>query len=138
MSLTPDEEAFVEKRRKLARSWPLAGSVMLAALGILTVWLWISTPLLINPWAVFAGLSSKSIPGATLMLMASFLPVVVLACLLILASAVLLAFVAFSNERKHIAIIRRLTDPGESGPAGKLPAGEAGSEPENPTEHSPD
>ena len=72
-------------------------------------WLWRSNPLLIDPWAVSAGLKAGAIPGPTVTLMAALLPVAMLTCLFVLVVCLLFAFVAFSNERKQIAIIRRLT-----------------------------
>jgi hypothetical protein len=41
--------------------------------------------------------------------MAGMLPLVMLTCLSLLVVALVLSFAAFSNERRHIAIIRRLT-----------------------------
>jgi len=72
-------------------------------------WLWLSMPFLINPWAVFSGIDTDSIPETTAILMTAMLPVVMLTCLFVLVVCLLFFFAAFSNERKHIAIIHRLT-----------------------------
>ncbi|MFC1580287.1 hypothetical protein ACFL4N_05180 [Thermodesulfobacteriota bacterium] len=72
-------------------------------------WLWLSVPFFINPWAVISGLSSESIPDSTTFTMAALLPLVVLTCLFVLVAGVVFSFAAFSNEKKHIRIIRRLT-----------------------------
>jgi hypothetical protein len=109
VELTAEEEAFVEKRVKFARSWPLVGSAMLVLIFAFAAWLWFSNPLLINPWAVLSGLDSNTIEDTTLTLMAGMLPLVMLTCLFLLVVALVLSFAAFSNERRHIAVIRRLT-----------------------------
>jgi hypothetical protein len=109
VELTAEEEAFVEKRAKFAHSWPFVGSVMLAVVLGFGAWLWFSNPLLINPWAVLSGLDSDSIEATTITLMAGMLPLVMLTCLFLLVVALVLSFAAFANERRHIAIIRRLT-----------------------------
>lgn len=108
MNLTKQEKMFVEKRGKYARSWPIVGSVSLAMVFVLAGWLWFSKPLLINPWAVFSGLETDSIPETTSTLMAAMLPVLMLTCLFVLVVCLVFFFAAFSNERKHLAIIHRL------------------------------
>ena len=109
VDLTPKEEAFVKKREKFARSWPLVGAAMLGVIFVFAAWLWFSTPLLINPWVVLSGLDAGSIEDATITLMAGMLPLVMITCLFLLVVALVLSFAAFANERRHIAIIRRLT-----------------------------
>ncbi len=66
--------------------------------------------MLINPWAVLSRLEADSLPDSTITMMAALLPVVMLTCVVVLAAALVLFSVAFSNERKHIAIIHRLTE----------------------------
>ena len=105
----------MERRTRLARLWPVAGLLLLAAVFLLAAWLWISSPLLVNPWAVFEALAADSMPKGTVSAMAAMLPVAMLACLVILVAFVLLFFVAFSNEKRHIGIIRRLTRQPEAG-----------------------
>ena len=109
MDLTQRENVFVQKRWMFARSWPIVGSIALATVLVFAGWLWFSNPLLINPWAVLSGLESGSIPDTTLALMAALLPVTMLTCLFVIIAGLILSFIAFSNERKHIAIIRSLT-----------------------------
>lgn len=109
VELTAKEEAFIKKRAKFAHSWPLVGSAMLAMVFGFGAWLWFSNPLLINPWAVLSGLDSESIEDTTITLMAGMLPLVMLTCLFLLVVTLVLSFAAFANERRLIAIIRRLT-----------------------------
>lgn len=108
MELTQQDRVFVERRATLARNWPIVGTVCLGGVFCLAGWLWFTRPWLVNPWAVFSGLEAGSIPGPTVLLMAAMLPVVVLACLFVLVVCLIFGFTAFSNERKHLEIIRRL------------------------------
>lgn len=109
MDLTRQEKLFVEKRAKFARSWPIVGAALLAMIAVLAAWLFFSNPLLINPWAVLSKLEAGSLPDSTLATMATLLPVVMFTCLFVLVVALVFFWVAFSNERKHLALIRRLT-----------------------------
>jgi hypothetical protein len=108
MPLTEQERVFIERRAKLVRVWPIVGAICLAGVLCLTAWLWFTRPWLVNPWAVFSGLEAGLIPGPTILLMAAMLPVVVLTSLFVLVVCLLYCFAAFSNERKHLEIIRRL------------------------------
>ena len=107
MNLTKREKEFVERRAKLVQYWPILGTICLAGVLILAVWLWLSRPFLINPWKVLSGLEAGSIPESTTLLMAAMLPIVVLACLFVLVACLIFCFAAFSNERKHLDIINR-------------------------------
>jgi hypothetical protein len=107
MPLTEQDAAFVDRRRKLVQSWPVAGGLCAVVLLGLGVWMWLTRPLLINPWATLRALETSSIPDSTVVLMAGLLPVVVLTCLLLVLAFLVLSFVAFANERRHLAIIDR-------------------------------
>lgn len=119
MKLTEQETAFVKQRIRLVRSWPVVGSICGVLVIGFTVWLWISRPLLVNPWEVLSRLKSASIQDSTMTLMAAMLPIVFLACIFLLLALIAICFLAFSNERKHLAIIQRLdadgADPGKNG-----------------------
>lgn len=108
MNLTKQESAFIDRRKKLAGSWPIVGSICLAAVFLFIGWLWVTKPLLINPWAVFSALEANSIPESSIALMAALLPIVMLACLFTLVFSLALYFAVFLNERKLLGIIARL------------------------------
>lgn len=108
--LEPSERAFVEKRAGFAKSWPPVGLASIGLLLGLAAWLWLSAPVLVDPWFVLDGLESGAFSEGTIRLMAAMLPVVVLLCLLVVLVSLLLAFAVFSNERRLIALIRRLLD----------------------------
>jgi hypothetical protein len=113
MKLTGQETAFVKQRGRFVRSWPIVGSICGVLVLGFTVWMWIFRPLLVNPWEVLSRLKSASLPDSTMTLMAAMLPIVFLACLFLLLALIVICFLAFSNERKHLAIIQRLGGSGE-------------------------
>lgn len=108
MKLTEQETAFVERRARLLRSWPIVGSICVVSVLGFTAWLWITRPLLVNPWMAMSRLETSAIPDSTATLLAAMLPVVFLSCIFVLLALIAFVFVAFSNERKHLAIIGRL------------------------------
>jgi type VI protein secretion system component VasF len=107
-NLEPTDSKFVAKRERLVKSWPYIGSSLICILAGFAGWMWISNPALINPWFVFSELKAESLPDSTVTLMAAMLPVVVIACFLVVLACLLFTFVAFLNEKRHMAIIRRL------------------------------
>ena len=111
MELTDKERRFVAKRTKFVQAWPLVGGVLLCLVLGLGVWLFLSKPLLANPFVVLSKLNSGSIPASTLTLMAVLLPVSVLMCLILAIAVVLFCFAAFANEKKYIQMIHRMIEP---------------------------
>ena len=107
MQLSDEERHFLVKRARLVRAWRYVGSILLAVLLGLAIWLFLTIPLLANPLVVMARLKSDSISESTLTLMAGMLPIVVLMCLVLAVTAVLFVFAAFSNEKKYLKIIQR-------------------------------
>ena len=107
MNLTPAEQAFVEKRRKLVALWPYAGVGLLAGMLGFAAWLWFFVPTMINPLVTAEAIKNGALEETTLYAMALMLPALLLACLGAFAVVVALFFVAFGNERKLIDIIDR-------------------------------
>jgi len=108
MSISSSQKLFVEKRERLARSWPVVGVILLALLAAFGVWAWFKTPYLINPWAVFESLRAGTLPESTANLIVAMLPIVMLTLLFSAFVVVLLFFVAFSNERRLIRLLQTL------------------------------
>ena len=121
MSFSSSDRLFVEKRDRLARSWPVVGVVLLALLAGFCGWLWLRTPYLINPWAVFESLRAGTLPESTANLMVAMLPIVMLTLLFFAFVVVLLFFVAFSNERRLIRLIRELEQNSADDPSSECP-----------------
>jgi hypothetical protein len=107
MRLTAEEQRFLTKRARLVRTWPVVGAVLLTLLIALGLWLFLSRPMLANPFVVFARLESGSVPESQLVLMAAMLPVVVLLCIFVAITVVLFAFAVFSTEKRYLKLIER-------------------------------
>ena len=107
-SLSQDDRQFVSIRARFVRFWPVVGCVLLVALLLLTIWLFVSKPLLANPLEVFNLLAENEVSDSELTLMAAILPVVVLLSLGLTLVMVLLIFAAFFHEKKYLAIIEKL------------------------------
>lgn len=108
MNLSPADSLYIMKRERLAKSWPVAGGLLLLLLAALAAWLWIKTPYLINPWLVIESLESGTLPESTTTIMVAMLPILVLTLLVLAAAVVLLAGAALANERRIIRLLRRL------------------------------
>ncbi len=106
--LSAKEEAFLEKRARLARWWNVAALGMLAVLAGIALWLYLKSPRLISPGRVLADLEAGTLPVETAETMAVLLPVLVLMCLVIVAVVVFYGFFVFSNERRYHDIIAKL------------------------------
>ena len=107
VTLSKRELAYLERRERLLRRWPWVGGLLvLVVLGLAAALVW-TAPLLVNPWAVIDRLETGTLEPALQMTMAALLPVVVLVLLALLLVGVLLAFVAFANERRLLGMLRR-------------------------------
>lgn len=115
MSLSTKDLVFIEKRERLTKYWPLAGAGLLTLLSAFSIWLWAEVPHMINPWFVSASINNGTLPETTVTTMAVILPFVMLSFLVFAGIVVLLAFVAFANERRLLRLIRKLEAPGDIG-----------------------
>ena len=106
--LTEEQRTFLKKRTRMVRSWPFFGIMMILLELGLAGWLLWKHPLLVNPQVVLSKVRNGTLPDSTLSLMATFLPFVTIVCLVLLAMLILFAFLALSNEKRHIAIIQTL------------------------------
>lgn len=113
MSLSDQERTFLDRRAKLTRSWPVVGCALLCLLIGLTVWLFLTRPFMANPFFVLSNLTNAALPESDAILIMAMLPIVFLMCMFLAISVVLFAFAAFRNEKKHIAIIKRLVEHSE-------------------------
>ncbi len=116
MELTEQERQFLQTRTRFVRTWRYVGLVLLIGLGGFAGALISLVPWLANPFAVSTLLERGSVPPSTLILSAALLPVAVLTCLLLALTIVLLTFVAFSNEQKYLAILRRCAEASAAAP----------------------
>ncbi len=108
MHINVQSDAFLEKRRKLIAAWSIAGPLSLLGLAAFFVWMYLSTPLLVNPFEVAERLESGAIDEPTLAIMSLLLPVMISLCFLVLVVIILCVYAAISNEKKYLQLIDRL------------------------------
>jgi hypothetical protein len=110
MMLSDDDRAFIARRSRFVRTWPLAGGFLVIALGALVVWLWITRPLMTNPFALARALEAGALPESTLYLLTAMLPVMTLACFGVVGALLVFAFVTFARESRYLRIVESAAD----------------------------
>jgi hypothetical protein len=110
MDLAGKEVRFLVGRTRLANAWRYVGVLLLVSLVGLAGSLFWFAPLVANPSTVLTRLEGDAIPPSTMALSTALLPVVLLTCILLALGIVLFVFAAFSNERKYLSIVQRMTE----------------------------
>ncbi len=110
--LTAEQVEFLSRRRRLARLWPVVGVLLLLVVVAAVGWLFLRHPLLINPLAVTSRVEAGSLPGSTLTILAVMLPLMSLACFIVLTAVILYGFSVFAIERRYQRLIRSLIENG--------------------------
>ena len=105
---SPEQQAFLDKRRGLIRAWRYVGPVLLLAILGFSAYLFIRTPLLINPFEVISRLEAGTLEESTTVILAAMLPVMFGGMLVLLIAIVLVMYAAIANEKKYVAIIEKL------------------------------
>ncbi len=108
MRLSSADRSFVERRERRVRQWPVVGTGCLVLIAAYGAWLWWRLPYLINPWQVIESLEAGTLSESMMNVMVVMLPVVVAALLVFALVVVLLWFVALSNERRLLGLLRTL------------------------------
>ena len=103
------QHQFIQKRKRLIEAWQWVGPLCLLSIFILSIWLYQTTPLLINPWEIISRLENDTIESSALSLMALMLPIIVLACFGLLIAIIIFVYAVMSNEKKYQQIINQLT-----------------------------
>jgi hypothetical protein len=110
MHLSEQQNDYLDKRRKFLQSWRYVGPLLLLGIVGLATYLYVRSPLLINPHEVISRLQSGSIKQPSLEMMAVLLPIMfILVCFLLIA-LVAMMYVAFSNEKKYMEIVSEIKE----------------------------
>jgi len=107
MALSQSDAKFLQKRRHLVESWKFVGIPLILLSVGLCVFLWLESPLLINPFHVVQQIEQGSLPHATILLAAVILPIMTLSNVVLLGTIILIVFRSFARERRFITIIDR-------------------------------
>jgi hypothetical protein len=103
--LNAEDMAFLRRRERRMRAWPLAGSLLFLLLAALVAWLFLSRPLLVDPHELVRQLRSGTIDTATIYLLAGLFPLAFLVLMSFGFAFLALSFSAMSNERRLIQIL---------------------------------
>jgi type VI protein secretion system component VasF len=108
--LTEEDAVFIDRRRSLAKRSLVVGIILLAAIIGVAVFLFVSSPLLINPRETASLLEAERVPPQTMAEMAAKLPVVFLVCCGLLVAMVLFQLASAANERRLLKIMDALVE----------------------------
>lgn len=106
-SLQSEEERFLQRRRAVIRAWPFVGGGLLAGLVLFSLWLYLRSPLLIDPTEIVRRLEGGGLDSSTLLTLAGMVPVLFLGCLILLCLLIALTFARFRTEGRYIAMLSR-------------------------------
>jgi magnesium-transporting ATPase (P-type) len=96
---------FLKKRQRLIRAWRYIGPVMLLGIAGFISFVFVSSPLLINPFEIISRLEHGDIERTTLETMTVMLPVVFIMVSFLLVFIVMIMYASFSNERKYLQML---------------------------------
>ena len=105
IQLDARQQAFLLHRRKLIRIWPAIGGGLMAALLVFSGWLYVRSPLLIDPTEIVRRLQGDGVDPSTLMALAGLVPLLFLGCIILLFLLVVFTFAKFRVERKYLAML---------------------------------
>ena len=110
MFLDDQQTRFIVKRQRLLNAWRYTGPLMAAVVFALVVYIYIQSPMLINPFEVASRLESGDIERTTLETMALLLPIVFIMTCALLAAIVVLMYTSISIEKRYQRIVQRFLD----------------------------
>jgi len=108
MNISEKQNDYLENRKRLLRSWRYVGPVLLLGMLGFVIWLYVNSPLLINPFEIISRIESGTIEQSTFEMMAVLLPIAMIFVIFLLFVNVAMVYVAFSHEKKHLDIVSKL------------------------------
>ncbi len=88
--------------------WRYVGPMLLLGTTGLAVWVFVTAPLLIDPFAVFSRIEAGTIQQSTLAMMASILPLTMILLFFLMVVIIGLMYAALSIEKKYLKIITEI------------------------------
>lgn len=85
----------------------MLGSGLLLALVMFGLWIYLRSPLLIDPTEIVRRLEDGGIDPTALVTLAATVPMLFLGCLILLAVLILATFARFRTERRYLALLAR-------------------------------
>lgn len=125
-ALSPEQLAYVERRRRQIRYWPWVALLLTLLLAGLYLWLWHTMPWFVDPQALVAGLRDGSIDTNELAMLAALGNLAFVGCGLLILVIIIFTSVALWNEHRLIRYLDHVASPVPDGEtrAGAAPADE--------------
>lgn len=109
--MTPQQHAYVQRRRRQIRLWPWVATALLGLLLAVYGWLWWHYPLYVSPAALLAELQSGAPDMERLALLAALGNLAFIGCGLFIAALIGVASLALYNEHRLIRLLDQETGP---------------------------
>lgn len=108
--LSAEQQEFLQRRRAVIRRWPFVGGGLIAALVMFCGWLYVRSPLLIDPTEIVRRLEGGGLDTTTLMALAGMVPILFIGCLVLLLLVILFTFARFRTESRYLALLSEHRD----------------------------
>lgn len=125
--MTPEQIAYVARRRSQIRYWPWLALILVGLLAAGYGWLWLHAPININPFLVLDQFSQKTVSDEEMIMLAARGSLALVTCGLFLLLIIFLISVALLNELRLIRLLDQAMA-GSAAPAATSAAGAAGAE----------
>lgn len=109
--MTPEQIAYVARRRRQLRYWPWLALVLVLLLAAAYGWLWQHAPININPFLVLDQFHHKTVSDEEMIMLAARGSLALVTCGLFLLLIILLVSVALLNEQRLLHILDELAPP---------------------------
>jgi len=102
MDAGKSQSSYLEKRKRLLKSWQYVGpALLLAAIGLAT-WIFVTSPLLINPYDVTSRIESGTIGQSTLEMMTTLFPLITIFLFLPVFVVIGIMHAAPGKEKRYL------------------------------------
>lgn len=119
--MTPEQLAYIERRRLQIRYWPVLSIVLLLTLLGAYGWLWLEMPLNLNPVLVIGQFQEKLLPPEQLVMLAARGSLALAGCGLFMVAIILLITLSLRNEARLIRLLDEQRAGGTAAPANGAP-----------------
>jgi len=117
--MTPDQLAYIERRRRQISYWPFMATAFLALLGAAYAYLFLTAPLYVNPMLLVEQLNAHKIGNNQLASMAVLGNLALIGCGLFIVILIVMTSLALLSERRLIRMLDGLLTPAATAAAFK-------------------
>ena len=103
--MTPDQLAYLERRRRQIRYWPFMAVFLLLLLAACYGWLYVKTPIYVSPTALVEQLRAQKLGIDQLATLAALGNLAFIACGLFILGLIAFTWLALANEARLIRML---------------------------------